>query len=270
MSIKCVVCYSDNSDDAVVCSECGAALPKKKTSVSWKVRCPIDGKIIDASDVSFHCDPCRYPEDIVNREACLPFKEAVHKEEAQNGTPELLIQPIEAVIDKQHFAFPSSEPSRYIGESFTVADKCVLGRAGDVANEYFKEDLYISEKHCEIIYENNNWYVKRLSKNPTVVDGVPVELNGKRKVHSGSLLQLSDRLLLLTAVQADIREIPDALHTEQADSSQVAAWVVKCPNCGKRYTVENPSDRIPFCDNCDDFYRNDISDVKAVKINVDR
>jgi hypothetical protein len=43
------------------------------------------------------------------------------------------------------------------GKVIKISDNCIIGRSGNIETEYFAEDLYISEYHCKVIFENDEY-----------------------------------------------------------------------------------------------------------------
>lgn len=68
----------------------------------------------------------------------------------------------------------------------------VLGRMGSVHADFFTDYEYVGRTHCEIIKENNIWYVIDLSSNGTQINGNLITKNEKTQLNNGDLFSLAN------------------------------------------------------------------------------
>lgn len=281
MSIECPECYAENVDHAIVCINCHCPLTDppveneecENNSVPelyiWKVKCPVDGRLFEVSGPDYCCVSCPYSADVDFFDSfdCKPYRIKANvqiPDEEYVKRPLLALEEIEAEFDENNIAKATCNPYKIIHIPIIIEEDCLIGRSGNIAVDYFSKDLYISEKHCTVSLNEVGWFVERQNSvdgNPTCVNGIELSPKIKTKVNDGSLLQIADKLFVVT-----LRGM--SMNSNKNESSY--KWIITCPRCGKKHTVLCEDSRIDICDNCDEFDKFDIANERAVRIDVDR
>ena len=312
MSKFCPYCDSENEDLAQECVVCGMPLegveiivaedeqPTGDTVplVTWRIRCPVDGKLIVVEGPEDRCKSCPYEDDDydVDFTACKAVRVETIIAIPPEGSPcepLLALESIEYDFDDNWVAHPQNGVITKNYAPIIIQNGGIIGRTdGDIAPELFSKRDCVAGTHCRIPLSNNVWYVENLSKmNPTCVDEVKISQGIRNKLHDKALLQIADMLFLVTIRGQDSAESTmledvdhedngeiksnDALNSEhvgekQAGKEEKEEWVIICPCCGWRYRVEGKDSRILECIHCDEWDKEEIENERPVKIHVNR
>ena len=163
-----------------------------------------------------------------------------------------------------------------------ITDSCIIGRSGNVETEFFAKDLYISEYHCRVIFENNEYKIEHLptATNHTKINKDFLGKGIRRIIRSGDYLKIADKTFEISIFADEIcldacngTTVPEAFGTENSnasgvgtvigDSAEQARYVITCPQCGTEYEVNNINDKINECNNCDEYDKHEISKIGA-------
>ena len=149
----------------------------------------------------------------------------------------------------------------------------VIGRSGNIEQDFFAKDIHVSDEHCLITNEEGVWRVEHLSHtNPTCVNGKHLKNGFPIALKNGNLLTIAD-LFFKVSIETRKEKNP-SVSKEQSepqthDNKETIEWEIVCPVCGKHYPVENSESRISECTgNCsfDEFDKYEIAAIKAQKV----
>ena len=152
------------------------------------------------------------------------------------------------------------------GKTIKICNDCVIGRKGDVETDFFAEDCFVSEQHCRIILENDEYRIAWLpTTNPTKINNEELGRGIRRIIRNGDFLTIADKKFEITICD-------DTAKTETAQAGKapvngnqdnITTYIIICPKCGTEYEVYSLDERINECDNCDDYDKHEISGVGA-------
>jgi len=138
-------------------------------------------------------------------------------------------------------------------------EKLFLNQDGDL-NEWA---VYVGKHHCEIFFRDGDCYIRPLkTTNPTYVLGL---------LRSTALSPFDEiKLTEGTVIAFGAEEFAFSVHMERTAAESKKGervieevyefgWFITCPNCQKRFRVENEDSRVEECDDCGE----DISYIKA-------
>lgn len=292
MSVFCPECHTENPDSAVRCSMCDALLHEDNikdekvtsgdsvTTVSWRIRCPVDGRIIEVGGPDEKCTTCPHENDDLvefDNNDCKPVRVEIKTTipaESEINKPLLALEMIDCEIDYDLIAYATGEKYQRISPPIIIYESGIIGRTkGTIESAVFSKDEHVSEEHCRIILEQDVWYAENLSDStPTSVNQRRLSKRIKTKLHDGDLLQIADMLFLLSirgcAEETDFKLPRKELSSEQNQPEKEArdeVWVITCPCCGRNYTVDSAEARITECQYCDEWDKTEIAFVRAVR-----
>jgi len=81
------------------------------------------------------------------------------------------------------------------GKVIKISGNCVIGRRGDIEPEFFDdENRYVSERHCKVILENNEYFIEALpTVNPTKINKNVLSKGIKTIIRDGNSLTIADK-----------------------------------------------------------------------------
>lgn len=239
MSIECTYCNRFSSDTAKKCSYCG--MPIASAETSWIIICPKCGKVFEVRDENARiseCDNCSDDLDkksIASTRPTKQFKKTEKETSEDNNTPLLTLN------------------GKNINKRICISRNGIIGRKGDIDQKFFAENQYVSERHCRVFYENNQWKVKHLSRtNPTTVNGTEMNHIIPLSISKGDVLGIANLIfdvLIEDNYSANTKSVStkNSLKTTEVHSNKEYAWEIICPVCGKRYFGEDDSFRVSIC-----------------------
>ena len=215
MSKRCPECRTVNADSAERCKTCNYPFVKSDDERNnsteyvciWRIRCPVDGRVLEASGPDYECGAeCThiYERIMLGATECKPHKETVDihiPSEDEVDKPTLIMEEIESQMNREFIAEPS-EPYKKIYIPIIIDNDCLIGRKGEVAVRHFCFDPKVSGEHCKILRTDKGWEVERKNgkdRYPTCVNGLQLTALGvSHKINDGDLLQIADKLFLIT------------------------------------------------------------------------
>lgn len=272
MSIECLKCSEDNNDNAEFCKNCGASLkssePPRDPDVIWRITCPVCGKAYEVADENAVVDSCTFCVDEFDRREISKTKpiklqkkiasvddSTVKCGDLDGGMPVVSLHEIR--VDKK----------------ISFSQDVVIGRMGTIENEFFKNDPYVSEVHCRVFYENNEWKVEHLSFcNPTAINGIELGNGIPLCLRNGDNLRIADlffKVSIKKSVSADSPLCNPGTDTKKSYNNKPPEekWRIICPRCGRAYYGISDEFRIRECSGCaDEFDKLEICNVKPVKV----
>ena len=147
-----------------------------------------------------------------------------------------------------------------------IEDDLLVGRNIDI----FASDC-VSESHCFIFYENNEWKIEHLSNtNPTWLNNISLEHNLPMVLRDGDNLKVADVFCKVNLILdcSNVKKDETCFEPLPVKVTENDIWEIVCPICGKSYIVENEKDKISVCTgSCqyDDVDKYEISNVNAKK-----
>lgn len=288
-NIECPDCYELNPSDAIYCVKCGAIIQEElldtedddKSVTVWKVRCPVDGRTFSVLNEHSSCQHCPYECDdtyTFDKSDCKPFCIITEFETPNDeyiSSPLLILEEVEAEFDDDDIGHLLNGKYKYIHPPINITNEVLIGRNGDVEQEYFSADSFVSEEHCIISLDDEAWYVEHIGHcNPTCVNENKLSHKIKVKLTDASLLQIADKLFFVTVrgfknnnelTEVEPKEFEQ--HSNQHDKCR-AEWIITCPCCGWKYIVDDENSSIEECEHCDEFDKEEIAYVRPVKKNV--
>jgi len=177
-----------------------------------------------------------------------------------------------------------TDMDRKSGKVIKINETCIIGRKGDVEPEFFAQDMYISEYHCKIIFENNGCKIVHLptATNPTKINDTKLSKGISQSIRNGDFLTIADKTFEISlcddsvcndsvcedAVRNDETQDFSSPATDEAANDEPAnakpQYIITCPKCGSEYEVQDIDDRIKECSNCgEDYDKYEISKIRA-------
>ena len=103
------------------------------------------------------------------------------------------------------------------GRSWTLRERTLLGRNGDIAQETLRQDVSVARRHCEVApTDGGGWILTRISEtSPTVING--------RNLPAGQSAALESGRILLQLGQDTVIELHVPLAEPSAPSSEAGA-----------------------------------------------
>jgi len=156
------------------------------------------------------------------------------------------------------------------GKIIRIDKSCLIGREGDVEEEYFAEDMHISRRHCNVILENSEYKIEHLSKvTPTKINNIELSRGLKKIIRNGDTLTIADKTFEISICNETVceDETSDNIKSVNDDTIEEKTYfVIICPKCGFEYDVNNIEESIDECSNCSDEY--DKYEIKKVKAKI--
>jgi len=153
------------------------------------------------------------------------------------------------------------------GKAIKIIDNCTIGRSGNVETEFFAEDMYISEYHCRVIFENGEYKIEHLptATNPTKINSISLSRGVRSIIRNGDYLTIADKTFEISICYDAVRgeAIRECVTPVDNDSVNKTKYIIICPKCGSEYEVDNIEDRINECSHCDDYDKHEISRIGA-------
>lgn len=180
MSKICPLCKDDNIDSAVKCNNCGETFSKNK--YVWKIHCPVCGREYDVKDENSTIKVCDCCEDEIDKYKIkdeVPYKTLVKNVVSE----EKIVSPVLIMTEKS-------------GKVIKISGNCILGRRGDVESEFFDDEKrHVSERHCKIILENNEYFVESLpTTNHTKINNNILGKGIRKIIRDGNRLTIADKI----------------------------------------------------------------------------
>jgi len=145
------------------------------------------------------------------------------------------------------------------GKVINIKENCIIGRSGNAEPEYFAGNMYVSEYHCKVVLENNQFKIEHLptAKNPTKLNGEPLSKGIHMVLRDGDYLKIADMMFEISQKETSIENKSDL------EIVKNVKYIIKCPKCACEYEVADVNERITECKNCDEYDLHEISRVKA-------
>ena len=140
------------------------------------------------------------------------------------------------------------------GKEISICHSGIIAREkSDFEPDYFMEDPYLSDPHCEIRYQNDQWLVEDLdSLNYTLRNRNRVMPGFPEILHDGDRLTLADLVfkVVISSPKSSCAEEPKT--QEHLCEEEEMVWGIRCPVCGTFFLAENEDSRIENCPACID------------------
>ncbi len=180
----CENCEYKNDDSLLECDKCGADLSFIDPVEIEEVK-----KVEETGEYRV-CENCNHKNDVSlgECEECganiLFISPSVIEEDFLNESEKIdsyMVNRIKLVSVKDGF------------EIHIPYDKdVILGREGDISNEYFDKSNFISRKHARIVFRNNNYFIVDESTNGTFINKTTLEKGKEYVLSEEDQLKLAD------------------------------------------------------------------------------
>ena len=130
----------------------------------------------------------------------------------------------------------------------TTINGGVFGREGDITSPSLQEDKTISRYHLEVENNGDCWNITHIGKNKPKLNGISLDTGIKAKLNHNDYLNIGNQLY--------------KIRLEEIKSH----FVIICPCCNHKYSVDSLDSRIQICVYCDDKDKHKISKEKAVEV----
>jgi len=157
------------------------------------------------------------------------------------------------------------------GKEIKITGNCTIGRNGNVEPEFFTDDnMLVSGHHCEVTFENDQYKIKHIGKNPTKINNDTVPKGISMVIRNGNYLTIADRKFEISILDENryeeiIKSVSenDFAICENSNVPIETKYIITCPVCGFNYEVKTIDDKIKECNHCDDYGKHEISKIKV-------
>lgn len=263
MSIECRYCGEDNPDGASVCSNCGAELAAgllAQATEVWTITCPCCGRRYEVADENSRIDVCESCEDEFDRQEISkvrPEKCVTGKDTREETAP--------ANVSKLVLYEMRSK------KRIEISQGGLIGRKGTIEQDFFAQDSYVSEAHCEVNFSEGQWRIEHVGHtNPTKINGAKLPNGIPSVIRDNDRLNIADLYFKVNVETVAARPEEGIAGNSQKPkpSERSESWVVICPVCGTQYPVQDENGVVEECTGpCrfDEIDRREIARARAVK-----
>lgn len=192
---ECLECGADNEISAAHCSTCGNQFEPLMAGgdaelKAWAIICPVCGKFYPVDNEKERINSCIVCTDEFDKTeiARVVPKLSQTKKNQPDARPDndLIPQPSQGI---QPITLHAIRHHKRIH----ISEETVLGRSGDVENEFFAEFLHVSREHCRIFHSEGQWMIEHLShSSPTAINGSQLVHDIPVAVHPGDRLRIAN------------------------------------------------------------------------------
>jgi hypothetical protein len=269
MNKECPLCGEENAISAIECEDCGNLFSDAQPSenknpaspqYAWKIRCP-DGHEYDVDDENSRIQVCALCEDEVDKHEiakCRPFRVVVNPTGAGD------VDDAERVPTPTVSVLVLSEIKT--GKQIRIEKNGVIGRLGDIEQDYFSQNMRVSEHHCRVLFESGEFKIERLptGRNTTKINDIELSKGIRNIIRNGDYFTLADLMFEIAICSEEIQgdSSQEPLPPDEQDAV-IAKFVITCPKCGRTHNVDSIDARINECSDCDEYDKHEISKVGA-------
>jgi hypothetical protein len=152
------------------------------------------------------------------------------------------------------------------------AGGCLIGRGSSFASELFNHK-WVSDPHCKISLAEGACLIEDIgsegmgSTNGTFLNGDRLPPRTPVRLADGGKIRIA-HLMFDVMIEASPENCP-AGPEGGGGGEALLTWVIDCPVCGKRFSVEDGAGRVLECDACGDpVDRRQIAKIRPKQVRV--
>lgn len=157
---------------------------------------------------------------------------------------------------------------RITGKRILILKNGYIGR-NSFGKELLHKDAYVSSHQCIAEFKDSEWYVTHIGKNPSKLNGMPLERDVPTIIRDGDKLELADLLFSVEIKQQQRREskpeiqreneygeslkkMEEDVVKEKPSKEKKGKYFVVCRHCHTRYDFTDKKARPLECTICND------------------
>lgn len=245
----CSLCGEENSIGAKICANCGCyfghlALEKVDSDNNWKIVCPVCKNEYFVSEKTEKIEMCKYCYDDEDKRKIANCNAVKVSKRSKDFL--VLFE-------------------RRTKKKIEILEDGIIGREGDIDQDFFSTNMYISSEHCRVTNEKGQWKIEHLSRtNRTLINGINLLRDTKMTIKNNDVLRLSNLVFDVRLVSNNVETIDNQLNSEVSSDGNEGNWIIQCPVCGKTYNGNDSNFRIRECNGClDEFDKYEIARIRA-------